>query len=209
MAALPGAPFIAVTGDAQLKVAPDTANISFQVVSIKPTAQEAKQKADQQVSLILTLLKEAGFDSVLLTRADIQLRPQFEYIDKKRQQVGIKASRQLSYQLDELSKVNLFLESLVKAKVTHLGRINYALKEPEQWQIKARDMAVEDSKQKAQGLANSYQAELGKIYSINYQNQKVQPIMMRAMESEPITPVYLKQDIVINERVDAVFLLND
>lgn len=209
VSALPEAAHIMVTGNAQLKVKPDMATISFQAVSVQDSAEQAKQEADAQVSLILSLLKKSGFEQTLLTRGDLQLRPEFEYIDKKRQQVGIKATRQLSYQLDDINKVNHFLDLLVKAKVNQLSRINYSLKDSKAWQLKARELAVQDSKEQAEGLAKSYQAKLGKIYSIHYQNQRVQPIAMRAMESDQVAPVYLKQDIVINEHIDAVFILEN
>ena len=96
----------------------------------------------------------------------------------------------------------------MKNDISNIGQINYALKDPLQWQIKARDLAVQDSINKAEGLAKSYHASLGNVYSVNYHNNNAQPILMRAMESDQIAPSYQNNQIEINERVEAVFLLN-
>lgn len=205
--ALPDDPYVSVTGVAQVKVQPDTVNIQFQSVAVENDADSAKQVVDQQVRDILSRLNKAGFDQALLTRADIQLRPEYEYMKKKRAQVGINATRNLSYQLNDVTKVNAFLQLLVEAKISHIGQINYALKEPLQWQLKARDLAVKDSISKAKGLATSYDAKLGKIYSINYHSTARQPMLMRAMENDSVAPLYQNNEITINERVDAVFII--
>jgi len=207
---LPTKPHISVSGDAKIKVAPDTVKISFQVVSVENDAEHAKQVVDQQVNEILSLLDKNNFDENLLTRADLQLRPEYEYIEKKRVQIGIKATRSLSYQLNALNETNAFLQLLVKAKVSNIGQIQYALQNPEEWQLKARHLAVKNSVEKAKGLAESYGVSLGDVYSINYQtsNAHVQPVLMKAMENDSVGNTYQNNEITIQDRVSAVFLLN-
>ena len=206
--AQPQKPYIAVSGNAQLQVKPDIVRIEFQSIAVENEAGNAKQVVDDQVQLLLSTLAENGFEEALLTRGDLQLRPEYEMIEKKRTEVGIKATRNLSYQLDDLSTINAFLQLLVEADISNIGQINYALKNPLQWQEKARDLAVKDAINKAKGLAESYQVELGKVYSINYQGSNIRPIMMRAMESDEMTAAsYQHHEITINERVESVFLL--
>lgn len=206
---LPAAPHISVTGTATINVDPDTVKIEFQSIAVEKEASNAKKAVDKQVQLVLSTLKKMGFEQKLLIREDIRLRPEYEYIEKKRTQVGIKATRNLSYQLDDLNKVNDFLQLLTDAKISTIGQINYTLKESSQWQLKARELAVKDSISKAKGLAESYQTSLGKIYSIKYQPNNTQPIMMRAIDSRQSAPSYQHNQIVLKERVEAVFLLAD
>ena len=206
---LPTQPHIAVTGNATIKVEPDTVKIAFQSSAVQEDVSSAKSVVDKQVQQVLAQIKKMGFEQKLLIREDIRLHPEYEYIDKRRTQVGIKATRNLSYQLDDLTKIDDFLQILTDVNIATIGQINYTLKEPSKWQIKARDLAVKDSINKASGLAKSYQASLGKIYSIKYQSNNTQPIMMRAMESQSrqAAPNYKHNKIEVNERVEAVFLL--
>ena len=205
---LPEKAHVSVSGIAKIQVKPDTVKIEFQSIAVENDSDDAKREVDKQVQQILSKLQKGGFDQALLKRADIQMRPEYEYIEKKRTPVGVKATRNLSYQLGDVTKVNEFLQILVKSDISSIGQINYALKEPAQWQLKARDLAVKDSINKAKGLAKSYQAALGDVYSINYQTNNAQPVLMRMVESDQMVPSYQNNEITITEQVNAVFLLN-
>jgi len=198
---------ISVSGIAKIKVQTDTVNISFQSVVTEKDSEQAKRKVDIQVNNILTKLKQGGFDNKRLVRSDIQLRPEYDYIGQQRISIGVKATRNLSYKLDDTNKLNAFLEILVENEISNIGQISYALKDPSKWQLKARDMAVKDSISKAKSLAKSYKASLGKVYSINYQGNEQQPVLMRAMRSEQNVPSYQNNEITITERVNTTFLL--
>ena len=204
---LPAQPHISVSGQAKLEVKPDTVSIKFQSVAVENDSDNAKQVVDKQVDNILAALQEGGFSQASLKRADIQIRPEFEYIEKQRTQIGVKAIRNLSYQLDDVTKVNQFLQVLVKSDISNIGQINYALKDPKKWQKKVRNLAVQDSINKAKGLADNYQATLGDIFSINYRASSARPVLMRAMESDQLPSSYQNNQITITDSVDAVFLL--
>jgi len=204
---LPSQPYISVSGSAKLQVQPDTVNITFQAMATENTAEDAKDRVDQQVQLLLSTLEANDFEESLLTRGDIRLRPEYEFIQKKQTQIGIKAVRNLSYQLDDVAKTNLFLALLVEADIANINNLHYSLQQPAEWQREARDLAVKDSIEKAQGLAESYQATLGKVYSIRYQSTNNQPVMMRSLEAKTTAALYQNNQITINERVDTVFLL--
>jgi uncharacterized protein YggE len=199
---------ISVSGVAEIEVKPDTVTVEFQAIAIENTGDSAKSIVDKRVNNVLSQLSSNGFDQALLTRADLQLRTEYEFIGQKRVPIGVKATRNLSYQLDDVSKLNTFLQLLVKSEISSIGQIHYALKEPAKWQLKARNLAVKDSIAKAKNLANSYQMSLGHVYSINYQSNNPQPILMRAMSNEESVPSYQNNKITLSERVDAVFLLN-
>lgn len=207
--ALPSQPHVAVTGNATIKVEPDTVKISFQSIAVEKNASDAKQVVDEQVQDVLSQLQKMGFEQELLIRDNIRLRPEYEYIDKKRTPVGTNATRNLSYQLDDLTKVNDLLQILADVNVSTIGQINYSLKDPQQWQLKVRELAVKDSLSKADDLAKSYQTSLGEVYSIKYQSNNAQPVLMHSMESQSRqrAPSYQHNQIELNDRVEAVFLL--
>ncbi|WP_160060287.1 SIMPL domain-containing protein [Psychromonas sp. L1A2] len=205
---LPEKAHVSVSGIAKIQVKPDTVKIEFQSIAVENDSDDAKREVDKQVQQILSKLQKGGFDQALLKRSDLQMRPEYEYIEKKRTPVGVKATRNLSYQLGDVTKVNEFLQILVKSDISNIGQINYALKEPVQWQLKARDLAVKDSINKAKGLAKSYQTSLGEVYSIHYQTNNAQPVLMRMVESDQMVPSYQNNEIIITEQVDAVFLLS-
>ncbi|ABM02234.1 hypothetical protein DUF541 [Psychromonas ingrahamii 37] len=205
--ALPDGPHVAVTGSAQIEVQPDQVMVQFQATSLEKSAVLAKQNVDQQVSALLVNLKSASFDTNILERGQINTREQYQYIKDQRTLQGIIATRDLSYLLTDLDKVNQFLELVVAANIESIGQMHYGLQSPQEWQLKVRQLAIQDSKEQAENLASAYQAKLGKIYAINYQHSYVQPLMMRAKSEQTDESTYQVNKIKISDQVEAVFTL--
>lgn len=203
----PDAPHLSVTGTASLDVTPDQVQIRFQASALAVKGSEAKEKVDQQVGSLINSLKTAGFNLKALDSADLYTRVEYDYQKGKRTFLGIRATRDLNYLLTDLSKVNLFLDSVLSADIELIGQLEYSLQSPKQWQLKVRQMAVDDSMEKASALAQAYQAELGKIYSLNYQKLSPRPLMIRAVQDELTANSYQTKTISINDSVHAVFLL--
>jgi len=204
---LPDDQYISVSGTATLEVKPDQVLIQFQASALQPKGMLAKEKVDRQVSSLFSNLKKAGFASKELDSGDLYTRAEYDYHKETRTFMGIRATRELSYLLTDLNKVNLFLDTVLSSDIESIGLLEYGLQSPKQWQLKVRQMAVEDSMEKASALAQAYQAKLGKIYSVNYQNSYPRPLMMRAMQDEMAATTYQVKTIKINDRVQAVFLL--
>ena len=205
--ALPDDPHVSVTGSAILEVKPDQVTILFQAKALEKNATLAKKSVDQQVENLLINLPQAGFASQELQRANLQIREEYQYINKKRTLQGIRAVRELSYLLTDLNKVNLFLETVLAADIESIQQMQYGLQSPKKWQLEVRQMAIQDSQAKAANLAAAYQAKLGKIYTINYQQHNVQPIMMRAMHDEAAGSTYQVKNIKLSDTVQATFIL--
>ncbi|WP_028865154.1 SIMPL domain-containing protein [Psychromonas aquimarina] len=207
-ASQPDEPYIAVTGSAELEVKPDQVIIQFQASALERKGALAKNEVDQQVETLLVNLQQSGFSSKELESADLYTRAEYDYQKDKRIFMGIRATRDLTYRLTDIDKVNQFLDAVLASDIEAINQLQYGLQSPEKWQLEVRQMAVEDSVKKAANLAKAYQAELGKIYSVNYQNSYREPVMMRAMSSENLdTTTYQINTIKLNDRVQAVFIL--
>tara|TARA_R110001583_G_scaffold26757_2_gene96287 strand:+ start:64164 stop:64853 length:690 start_codon:yes stop_codon:yes gene_type:complete len=208
--ALPNEPYVSVVGSASLSVKADQVIITFQSTAINESAIEAKKEVDQKISLLFENLKQAEFDRDNIESLNQSTRPEYTYQKNERQLVGIRVSHELSYRLKDINKVNEFLDALLSSKIETVSPLQYGLQAPQQWQGKVREMAVLDSKVKAQDLARLYDATLGKVYSVNYQNNQASPVLMRsmAMESKASDVVDIKpKNIMLNDRVETIFLL--
>ena len=204
---LPDQAHLVVTGSAQIEAQPDQVVIQFKATSLAKIAGLAKQNVDQQVSALLINLEKSGFDQTALERGNINTREQYQYIKEQRTLQGIVATRDLTYLLTDLDKVNQFLESVLAANIDSIQQMHYGLQSPQKWLLKARRLAIQDSQEKAEYLASAYQAKLGKIYSITYQQQYAQPLMLRAMSEKTSADTYQVNKLKISDQVQAVFTL--
>ena len=112
---LPTQQHISVTGTATLNVKPDQVLIKFQATALESTGEVAKQKVDRQVSDLLVNLQKDGFKKSSLESATLYTKVEYDYQKDKRLLLGVRATRDLSYLLTDINKVNQFLD-LVLAK---------------------------------------------------------------------------------------------
>ena len=204
---LPDDPYVSVTGNASLEIQADQVIIQFQPSVLNSSGEIAKQKLDQKLSLAFNNLKEAGFNTEHLETVSQSSRPEYDYQKKQRVFIGVRVTHQLSYRLNEIDKVNLFLDALLDAQIESISGLQYGLQNPHQWQAKVRKMAVLDSKQKAADLALLYDAKLGKVYSISYANNSVRPVLARTMAMESDAIKVKPKNITITDHVNTVFKL--
>lgn len=204
--AFPDEPYISVVGTASLEVKADQLVILFQPSAIKKSGELAKKELDEKVSLLLKNLEKAGFPSDYVESVSQSTRPEYNYKNNKRVLLGVRITHELRYRLTDINRVNAFIDALLKAKVEAISPLQYGLQAPQQWQAKVRQMAVLDSKQKAQDLVQLYDAKLGHVYSIRYLNSQLHPIQIRAMAKESLDVINIK-DIKLTDRVETVFIL--
>lgn len=205
--AFPDDPYVSVVGSASMEVKADQVIIQFQPSAINKSGELAKQALDGQVASLLKNLTQAGFDIEGVESISQSTRPEYDYQKNKRSLVGVRVTHELSYRLTDITQANRFIDALLKAKVEAISSLQYGLQAPEQWQAKVREIAVLDSKQKAGDLAKLYDAKLGKVYSVSYQNNEARPVLMRAMAMESDAVSIKPKNITLTDRIETIFIL--
>lgn len=203
----PDDPYISVTGSASLEIEADQVIIGFQPSVLNSSGEQAKKSLDEKVATLLNYLKQSGFSIDAVESISQSTRPEYEYDNNKRSLVGVRVTHELSYRLTDISKVNSFIDALLKAKVESISALKYGLQTPDKWRSQVRQLAVQDSQEKASALAKLYDAKLGKVYSINYQNSNAQPVLMRAMAMESDVQNIKPKNITLTDRVETLFIL--
>ena len=205
--AFPDQPYLSVQGSASLEVKADQVIIKFQPSVVNKSGELAKKQLDEKVSLLIKNLKQAGFASASVESISQSTRPEYDYQKHKRTLLGVRVTHQLSYRLTDINQANAFIDALLNAKVEAISPLQYGLQAPEQWQAKVRKMAVLDSLHKAKDLAQLYDAKLGKVYSVEYQNSHAQPIQMHAMQMDERAVNVKPKNITLRDSVQSVFIL--
>ena len=203
----PTEPFVSVTGNASLEVQADQVIIKFQPSALDESGEEAKKRVDNKVALVIKNLTLSGFNSEDIESISQSSRPEYEYQKNKRTLLGIRVTHELSYRLTDIDNVNSFIDAILNAQIKSISPLEYGLQDPGQWQQKVRQSAVLDSKQKALNLAQLYDAKLGSVYSVVYQNNNNRPVLMRAMATSKESDAIKPKNITLTDSVNTVFLL--
>jgi uncharacterized protein YggE len=159
---------ISVTGEAQLSVPPDLAQIDGGVTTEARTAREASEANNAAMGKVLLALKAAGIDEKDFQTSRLSLQPQYApNRSGPNAVVGYRASNRVSIKLRDVTKVASVIDTLVAAGANELGGINFTVSAASKLLDEAREQAIADARRKAEIYAKAAGVSLGSPVSIS------------------------------------------
>ena len=144
-------PHVATSGYGEVIATPDMAEFSVKVVEITMNAEQAKESVDNIVTSFIKRLTQAGVKESQITSSNLYLTPQYHYPKTgKPELVGYRAIRNVSVEVDDLSKLNEYLDIALEEKINQVDDNQLKVREEEKYQQQARMAPIKDPQQKAQ-----------------------------------------------------------
>jgi uncharacterized protein YggE len=159
---------ISVTGEAQLSVPPDLAQIDGGVTTEAKTAREASDNNNAAMGKVLLALKGAGIDEKDFQTSRLSLQPQYApNRSGPNAVVGYQASNRVTVKLRDVTKVASVIDTLVAAGANNIGGINFMVSAASKLLDDAREQAIADARRKAEIYAKAAGVTLGSPVSIS------------------------------------------
>lgn len=204
-------PQISVTGEGEIKVVPDQAVITATVETKGNVAKEVKKQNDQQIELVLKLIKKMNLAPTDYITQRVSLNPQYDYEKKK---TTYNATQTIEILVRDLSKYDPLMEGLVDQGVNRIDNVVFQSSNLSKYQSEARKMAMKDAKSKAEDYVGVLGQKVGKAMVIadNSQSYNPQPVYARLMKTEMSDMVSPREtlaagEIKITANVSVSFLL--
>ncbi|MBC5841636.1 SIMPL domain-containing protein [Flavobacterium sp. F-380] len=182
-------PQINVSGEGKIKVVPDEATITATVDTRGNNAKEVKRQNDQQIEVVLKLIRKMNLAPTDYKTKRVSLNPVYDYEKKK---TTYNATQTIEILLRDLSKYDELMEGLVDGGINKVNNVVFQSSKLEQYQSEARKMAMKDAKQKAIDYVSVLGQKVGKALTIsdNSQNYYPQPMYeaMRMTKSDSAEP---------------------
>lgn len=177
-------PLINVSGSAEVKVTPDEVDLNVGVETRHARLDEAKEQNDERIARALAFLKQngvkekdiqtdyLGIEPVYEPNAGIDPRtglplPGFDRHKAQVEPVYYLARKNIGVKLTQIGRFDTLLSGLISNGVNHVHRIDFRTSQLRQHKDKARSMAVQAAKEKAEAMASALGVKVGKPYSIN------------------------------------------
>jgi len=177
-------PMLNVSATGHANAAPDRATVSAGVVQQGKTAREAMMGNATLMTAVFDELEKAGIPKSDITTSQLSLQPQYDYRNRSKPTIkGYEARNTVTVKSDDIEQVGPMLDALVRAGVNNINQVKFSVKEPKSAMDKARQDAIREAKEKAEGMAEAAGVKLGPLLSINESNRggfTPQPMMMRA-----------------------------
>jgi uncharacterized protein len=170
-------PAISVTGEANVSVAPDQAQIDAGVTSEAKTAREASDANNAAMGKVLLALKGANIEEKDYQTSRLSLQPQYAPNRSGPNAVtSYRASNRVSIKLRDIAKVASIIDTLVGAGANEIGGINFVVSQASKVLDEAREKAVTDARRKAEIYAKAAGVTLGEPLSIAEEGSAPQPV---------------------------------
>jgi uncharacterized protein len=184
---------LTMSGQGEVRAAPDTVTLSAGVTSEAPTAAAALAANTARMQSVFAALKKLGVADKDMQTANFSVSPQMADGNNQPPHVtGYQVSNQLQLRLDDISRLGLALDALVTAGANQMNGIDFAIKDSAPLLAEARADAVSDARAKAQTYAKAAGVSLGPILSISENGgQGPRPVYMavpmaRAAKAVPV-----------------------
>ena len=173
-----------VSGQGEVSVTPDRAQLSLGVETSNVELKLAEAEVNKVVRAYLAEAKKLGIKDEQISTAGISISPEYVWDEKDRRQKfnGYRASRQIVVRVEDLNKIGDQILSATKVGVNQVSA-------PQLYSTKAVEMsrqalvkATEDARSKAQLLASSLGVKLGAVRSISANDgHPSPPVLYKAM----------------------------
>jgi len=190
-----GEPMI-VEGTGKSFVTPDIAKVSVGIEESGTSLKTVQDSVNRKSKDLTDTLKDLGIDEKDIKTTSYNLYPQFDYSTPAPRLTGYRVSTTYEVTIRDFDKVNDALTAVTSAGANIIGGVAFEVndKTKKEKLQEAREMAVAEAKDKAEGLAKAAGVTLGKIINIS-EAQGIEPRPIALMEktidssvTEPIAP---------------------
>ncbi|WP_237483554.1 oxidative stress defense protein [Vibrio hippocampi] len=208
LAAEPSFPHLSTSGYGEIEVTPDMAEFTVRIVKTELDAEKAKKRVDAIVDNFIAGLTAKGVKKESFTSSNLYISPEYQYPERGKQElVGYQASRTMTVKVEQLDRLNLYLDLALASGINQVDNIQLKVRDQGQYQQAARLAAIKDAQTKAASLAQGFGYDLGQVWRIVYRQPSNQPVLMRsmAMDSNVESASYQDSLIKIHDRVEVIY----
>jgi|KBSMisStaDraftv2_1062788.scaffolds.fasta_scaffold164879_2 uncharacterized protein YggE len=167
-AAAPGT--LSVSGQGEMRAAPDQAILSTGVATTAPTAAAALSENAAKMNAVFATLKRLGVPDKSIQTSNFTVSPQYPPYNANetgvQRIVGYQVSNQVSVTLDDPKKLGPTLDALVAAGSNQINSVGFVIRDTAELLTKARAAAVADAIARAHTYAAAAGVTLGPVLSI-------------------------------------------
>ena len=210
---------LSVSGQAELKVAPDQVVIDLGVSTIAASADEAMAENNARMQAVLDALRELGLDPETRQFRIQPLwapRPGKASPDWQPTISGYKVDNSIVVQSTDLSLPGDIIGRATAAGANHINRVSFGLTQPRQHREAAIVQATENATSDARSLAAAAGQRLVRIINLNLDHSDASPVQLRhknmlrsvAMAEDAGGPPLEAADVTVRAAVSIRYEIN-
>lgn len=181
---------IVVSGEGEVFAVPDIATFSLSVTEEAKDVEDAQTEATRKTNDIIDYLKSSGVGKKDIKTTNYNVYPRYEYRETsssgvirpggERVLVGFEVTQSLSVKVRDTDKAGEILSGVGTRGATNVSGLSFTIDDEDDLKDEAREMAIDDAKDKAEALAKDLGVDLIRIVGFNEGGGFDGPVYARA-----------------------------
>lgn len=156
---------VSVEGDASIQLAPDVAYVNFGIVTEEEESSEALNENNEITNSVLDAIFDLGINEENVRTYNYYLYPSYDWIDDEYQETGYEAGQYIEVTVKDFDLIGDLIANTSEAGANRFNGVNFELEEYEAELEAAREEAISEARAKADAIAESSGAKIGKLTS--------------------------------------------
>lgn len=159
---------VSFSGEGKIVVKPDVAVVNLAIVSEAATSKAAQDDNSAKSKKVTDFLKKQNIDEKDIKTSGYNIYPQYKYPQFDKPQIqGYQVNQTLEVKIRDLAKVSGILDGVVSAGVNQVNNLSFQVDQPEELKAEARELAINDARDKANKLKSQLGIRLGRIVNFS------------------------------------------
>lgn len=161
---------IAVSGHAEVRVAPDTVDVTLGVENQDKSAREAMERTSRAMQAVIDRLRREGVPERAIRTATLRLDPVYDQPEPGRDAprlAGYRASNTVTITLSDVRRAGPVLDAGLAAGANQIQGILFRLADDLPHRLTALKAASDVARAKARALAEGFGVSLGRLESVS------------------------------------------
>jgi hypothetical protein len=172
---------LTVSGEGEVEVAPDRADVGFSVEASEKNLADAEKAVTDGVARLLKLCDALGIPKADVRSAQLNVHPQYDggVVSSRPRIVGYFVSRQVDVDLRDLGKLGKLLQGAVETGANRVSGVGFGSTKKDEHQRAALARAAEDARANAEVLARAMGVKLGRLHALSASESGAAPEMFQ------------------------------
>lgn len=193
---------VSVSGQAEMSVDPDQAELYVKIETTKTTAKPAKDENSETSEAVESALRKQGVKKEDIETHRYSIRPNYRYDrdDGQSHLTGYTVTNVLKVTTNDMEDIGDIIDAAVDAGANGFEQITFGLSDEKQKDVNAAVLlkASDEAKDKAESLAKNLDVSLGKLSSISESNFYYAPYAYPMADVEQAVMAGAKAAVSIN-----------
>lgn len=163
----PGRDTIMVDGEGKVTAKPDVAMIELGVITEGRTVEQIQASNTQKMNAIIAAIKELGIASDDVQTKQYSLNPKYNWNEGKQTLDGYTISQNVAVKVRDMGKVGEVIGRAGELGANQVGGMQFVIDDPKALEAQARDLAIDEAREKAQVLAEKLGLTVVRAISFN------------------------------------------